>query len=119
MEQARAHHLVPAKVYAAVLAALLLFTATTVAAAGMNFGSPAVNVVVALGIATLKASLVVLYFMHLRYDKPLNGVIFVAGLLCLAIFIGACFGDTDSRDVIQPSTGRMAPVIAPAVSSGK
>jgi cytochrome c oxidase subunit 4 len=95
--QAHAQHVVPAKVYAAILAALLVFTAITVAAARIDFGSPVVNVVVALGIATFKGSLVALYFMHLRYDKPLNAIIFVAGLAILAVFLMACFGDTAAR----------------------
>jgi cytochrome c oxidase subunit 4 len=83
--------------YAGILAALLVLTAITVAAARVNFGSPMINVVVALTIATFKGSLVALYFMHLRYDKPLNAIIFVAGLATLALFLMACFGDTAAR----------------------
>lgn len=96
-------HIVPAKTYGIILGALLVFTAITVSAAGINFGSPVVNVVVALTIATIKASLVALYFMHLRYDKPLNAVIFVAGLSCLGLFLMATFGDTSAREVVQPA----------------
>ncbi|HWR53826.1 MAG TPA: cytochrome C oxidase subunit IV family protein [Bryobacteraceae bacterium] len=98
-------HIVPAKTYGIILGALLVFTAITVGAAGINFGSPVVNVVVALTIATGKASLVALYFMHLRYDKPLNAVIFVAGLSCLGLFLMATFGDTAAREVVRPAAG--------------
>lgn len=96
-------HAVPSKTYAYILGALLALTAITVSAASIHFGSPVVNVIVALAIATVKASLVALFFMHLRYDKPLNGIIFVAGLCCLGLFLMALFGDTASRDRIQPS----------------
>ena len=44
-------------------------------------------VVAALGIATFKGSLVVLYFMHLKYDSPFNGLIFVAALAFLTLFL--------------------------------
>lgn len=104
-------HVVPAKIYGIILGALLVLTAITVGVAGIHFGSPVVNVIVALTIATVKASLVALYFMHLRYDKPLNAVIFVAGLSCLGLFLMATFGDTSARDVVQP-TARPAAAVA-------
>ena len=49
---------------------------------------------IALGIATLKASLVALYFMHLRYDNPFYAVVFLAALLFLAIFLSLTLLDT-------------------------
>ena len=45
-------------------------------------------------IATVKASLVALYFMHLRYDHPFNGLVLVAGLGFLALFIGIVLLDS-------------------------
>ncbi len=102
--QAHADHIIPAKIYGIILTVLLVLTAVTVGVTSLQFGSPAVSVVVALGIATVKASLVALYFMHLRYDKPMSAIILVAGLGCLAIFLMACFGDTGAREVIQPAT---------------
>jgi cytochrome c oxidase subunit 4 len=84
--------------YAAVLAALLVLTGITVSVSYIDFGAPVVNVVAALGIASLKASLVALYFMHLRYDKPLNSVIFVAGLFFLGLLLMLTFIDMDTRD---------------------
>ena len=85
------------RTYALVLAVLLALTATTVAAAGIHFGNPAVNVVVALGIASVKASLVALFFMHLRHDKPMNAVIFTAGLAILATFLTFAYLDEGAR----------------------
>lgn len=85
------------RTYIIVLAALLVLTAVTVAASGIHFGSPAINVIVALGIASLKASLVALFFMHLLHDKPLNALIFVSGLVFLAIFLILTLIDVDFR----------------------
>lgn len=88
------------KTYAAVLAALLTLTAITVTVAGVNFGSHSVNVIVALGIASVKASLVALFFMHLAYDRPLNALIFVGTLAFLAIFLIFILLDVNYRTAI-------------------
>ncbi len=94
-------------VYAKTLVALLILTAITVAAAGINFGSG--NVVIALTIATIKASLVVLFFMHLRWDKPVNAIIAMAGFLFLGIFLMFCLLDFDSRNNPLPRNLRAIP----------
>jgi cytochrome c oxidase subunit IV len=91
------------KTYALVLAALLVLTAITVAAAGVRFSSPAVNVMVALGIATLKATLVALFFMHLRHDRPMNALIFTTGLAVLATLLALTLIDVQTRLPVQPS----------------
>lgn len=98
-----AHYHPPAKLYAAVLAALLALTIITVTAAGINFGSPSVNVVIAMVIATIKASLVVLFFMHLKYDRPINGLIFLSGVFFLGLFLTFCILDTGARPNIVPA----------------
>ncbi len=90
-----------------VLGALLVLTVITVAAAGVNFGSPSTNTVVALLIASVKASLVVLFFMHLMYEKPINGIIFVIGLLTLALFLIFILLDVDTR--LQTRPANLAP----------
>jgi cytochrome c oxidase subunit 4 len=91
------------KTYSVVLGALLVLTAITVLAAGVNFGSPSVNIVVALGIASVKGSLVALYFMHLKYESPVNAIIFVTGLAMLALFLVLCLVDVDTRTPIRPA----------------
>ena len=65
------------------------------AAASFNFGSA--NVVIALAIASVKATLVALFFMHLIWDKPVNAIIVIAGFLFLGIFLMFDFLDVDSR----------------------
>jgi len=91
------------KVYTAVLFALLILTFITVSASKIQFGSGAINVVVALTIATIKASLVALFFMHLLHDKPVNAIILVASFMFLGIFLGTCYTDVTSRDNEQPA----------------
>ena len=81
-------HVVPPAVLLAVFAVLVLLTVVTVAAATPRFDFGSWNVWIALAIATIKASLVALYFMHLRYDNPFYGLIFVTALLFLAVFLG-------------------------------
>ena len=85
------------RLYAGVLAALLVLTGITVTASYVDFGSPAVNVVIALAIASIKASLVALYFMHLRYDKPFLSVIFVGGLFFLGLLLMLTMIDAGTR----------------------
>jgi cytochrome c oxidase subunit 4 len=97
--------------YAVTLALLLILTFITVGASYLDFGAG--NVVIALVIATTKASLVGLIFMHLLHDKPIDGLILVAGFLLLSLFLGFCFIDFDSRGDLQPANVRM-PVVVPA-----
>jgi cytochrome c oxidase subunit 4 len=87
-------------VFLRTLIALLILTAITVAASYVDFGSG--NVVIALFIASIKATLVALFFMHLRYDKPVDAVIAAAGFLFLGIFLMFCLLDVDSRVNLQP-----------------
>lgn len=85
-------HVVPMGVLAAVFAALLALTALTVAAAKVDLGN--LNLYVALGIAGIKATLVVLYFMHLRYDRPFYLVVFLGCLGFVVLFISLALTDT-------------------------
>jgi cytochrome c oxidase subunit 4 len=98
-------------VYVKTLIALLFLTVVTVAASYVDFGAG--NVVIALFIATIKATLVALFFMHLRYEKPVNAVVATAGFLFLGIFLMFCFIDFDSRQNLQP-VNLKPPVLTPA-----
>src|SRR3954453_15355969 len=90
-----------AKIYMAVLLALLFLTVVTVGASYVDLG-PA-NIVVALLIATVKASLVGLFFMHLLHDKPVNGMVLVAGFMFLGLLLSFCMLDIDNRYHIAPT----------------
>jgi cytochrome c oxidase subunit 4 len=97
-----------AALYVRTLLALLILTAITVGASYIDFGSG--NVVIALFIATIKAIIVALFFMHLRWDKPVNAVIACAAFLFLGIFLMFDFLDFGTRDGLQPVN--LAPVVA-------
>ena len=101
------------KIYSAVLLGLMALTVITVFAAGFNFGS--MNVVIALVIASMKASLVALFFMHLRWDKPVNAVIFVSSLFFLGLLLMMTLIDRGSRDTVIPENLKV-PVAAPKVA---
>ena len=88
-------HVVPAGVYLAVFAALMTLTAVTTVAAFHDLGP--LNNIVALGIATLKAALVVLFFMHVRYGTRLTPLVITAGLFWLAILIALSLTDYLTR----------------------
>lgn len=90
------HHVVSPKVYFAVFVALLFGTLVTVAAAYQDFGS--LNFPIALAIAVAKATLVVLYFMHVRYSDRVTWVVVASGFAWLALLIGGLFQDYVTRD---------------------
>lgn len=87
-------HVVPGRVLLAVWGGLLVLTALTYAATWVDLGGG--NLWLALGIATVKASLVALWFMHLRYDRPFLGVVFLAALLFVLLFAGIALIDTQA-----------------------
>lgn len=86
-------HVASIKVLASIFATLLFLTVITVAAAQVDFGSRTANLAIAMLIAVIKASLVILYFMHLRYDRLFHTVIIVAGLLAATLFVGFALVD--------------------------
>ncbi|RME00858.1 MAG: hypothetical protein D6814_02730 [Calditrichaeota bacterium] len=92
------HGVIPTPVYLAVGAALLLLTGLTVAVSFVHLGP--FNLVVAMLIATLKASLVALFFMHLFYDNKLYMTVFLTAITFLGVFIILTMFDTMRRDDI-------------------
>ncbi|MHC4992231.1 MAG: cytochrome C oxidase subunit IV family protein, partial [Planctomycetota bacterium] len=97
-------HIVPIRILAATGIALLFLTVVTVWIAKFDFG--AANVFVALMIAAIKASLVVLFFMHLRWDRPFNSFIFVASIAFVALFISFALTDTiEYEEDVIPGNG--------------
>lgn len=77
------NHIIPLKVYFGILATLLFLTIITVVASRIDFGH--MNTVIAFAIATVKASLVLGYFMHLKYDDKMYLVIFLTGVFFLVV----------------------------------
>ena len=93
--QASSVHIVPVRVYLAVFVSLIVLTALTTGAAFVNLGP--FNNVVALTIAAGKATLVVLFFMHVRYGSRLVALAVTAGLLWLGILFALSLSDYWTR----------------------
>ncbi len=97
-EHSTEHHILPLRIYLSVAAALLVFTAITVIVSQYQFGE--YNLLIAMIIAAIKATLVALFFMHLKYDNKIYATVFVGSLLFLAVFIIFTMFDTLRRDDI-------------------
>jgi cytochrome c oxidase subunit IV len=97
--KSHAPHIVPLTTYLAIGSALFVLTAITVWVAHIPLGGW--NVVVALFIAGIKATLVALVFMHLLYDKKMYLVIFVSAIVILSIFIMLTMFDVNERGTIN------------------
>ena len=91
------------KGYAIVFLALLALTLLTAAAAFVDMGGR-LNSVVALTIAVIKALLVILYFMHVRYSDRLTWVFVAAGFVWLLILIGGTLDDLLTRRLLSPQS---------------
>ncbi len=89
-------HIVPPKVYVGIFLSLMVLTAATVAAAYVNLGP--FNIVIALAIASLKGTLVVLFFMHARYSPGRTHMVIIAALFWLAIMLALTLSDYVTRD---------------------
>ena len=87
---------VPSKgIYYGIFAALMLLTTLTVWVAFQDLG--ALNVPVAFGIAVIKATLVILFFMHVIHSSKLTAVIIVGSLVCLALLFVLTLSDYLTR----------------------
>jgi cytochrome c oxidase subunit IV len=89
------HHVVPVKVYLGIFLALCVLTVITVVVTGFDFGP--FNLIVALGVAVTKATLVVLYFMHARYSPKLTGVVIASSIAFFTILVFLLLTDYVSR----------------------
>jgi cytochrome c oxidase subunit 4 len=107
-------HISPVGLYITIFLALMVGTALTVGAAYVNLGM--LNFPVAMLIAVVKASLVVWYFMHVKYQSHLTKLTVATGLFFLAILLGMMLIDYTSKDFtpmprpIDPTGEMGAPV---------
>jgi cytochrome c oxidase subunit 4 len=97
-------HIIPLRVYLGIGATLLMLTAVTVWVSTIHLGPW--NIVVALAIAAVKATLVAFFFMHLFYDNKLYFLVFTVGILFLALFIGLTMIDTMRRGDLYEELGK-------------
>jgi len=105
-------HVVPVRVYLTVFALLLTLTAVTTAVAFVDLGR--LNVIIMLTIAVTKATLVVLYFMHVRYGERLTQIAIGAAVAFLLVLIGLTLSDTLVRRPDRVASGGMSPPRAAA-----
>ena len=104
-------HVASIKVLVGTGGTLLLLTLVTVAATKIDLGAN-LNLALAMVIAVIKASLVVLFFMHLKYDKLFHTVIFGSALLAATLFVGFTLMDTNQyqqTNIWDPSNPPPAP----------
>ena len=95
-------HIVPVRIYVTIFLVLVVGTALTVMAAFYDFPWK-FNTIIALTIATTKATFVVLYFMHVRYSTRLIWVIMASALFWMAILFALTFSDYQTRGWIPSS----------------
>src|SRR5215470_9116258 len=88
-------HVVAKRVYILVFAVLIAFTVLTTAVAYIDLGP--FNTVVALAIAVCKASLVVLFFMHMKYSPGMTRIVLAAAVGWLTILLALTLGDVHTR----------------------
>lgn len=112
-------HTASVKVLTATGGALLLLTIVTVLATKVDLGAN-LNLALAMVIAVVKATLVVLFFMHLKYDRLFHSVIFVGAVLAAALFVGFTLMDSNQyqqTNIWNPDAPPLAP-IGPRPTSG-
>ncbi|HEY2510865.1 MAG TPA: cytochrome C oxidase subunit IV family protein [Polyangiaceae bacterium] len=108
-------HIASVQFYVGILGALMFLTLLTVGVASIHLGP--LNLAVAIIIASLKATLVILFFMHLKYDNKFNATIVVCSLMFIGVFFAYTINDTDRRaelddaqgSQVLPASGEQAP----------
>lgn len=103
-------HPMPLPVLFTVFGILVLLTIVTVMQANFDLGR--FDLLLVMGIATVKATLVALFFMHLAFDKPLNLVIFLSSFVFVGLFVIFTLGDS------QMTSGAFIPKVDEPVPIG-
>ena len=112
-------HVLPVKALVATGGSLLMLTLVTVGATRIDFGAN-INLAVAMAIAVLKATLVILFFMHLRWDRLFHTVIFLSAICAASLFVGFTLMDVGQylqTNIWKPDAPPAAPW-GPRATSG-
>src|SRR5690349_9199452 len=88
-------HIASFPFYVGIFVGLVALTILTVGVSYFDFGSA--NIFIAILIATIKASLVASFFMHLAHDKVFNTLSFIGAFIFLAVFILFSYDDLGRR----------------------
>jgi len=105
-------HVASIKVLVGTGGTLLFLTVVTVLATKIDFGAGA-NLALAMFIAVIKATLVILFFMHLKYDKIFHTVVFLSAVLAASLFVGFTLMDSGQyqyTNIWNPDAPPPAPV---------
>lgn len=108
-------HISSVPFYVGIFIGLLTLTALTVGQSYVDLGK--LNLLAVILIATMKASLVVTFFMHLKWDNRFHALIFIGCVFFIGVFFAYTLNDTDRRGELDPdqnvkvlpATGEMAP----------
>lgn len=97
-------HVLPLRLLVIVLVLLLILTYVTTEVSDLNLGS--ISIYAALLIAVIKSALVVLFFMHLKYDRPFYAIVLILSILFVAIFISTTIldGEAYHHNLTPPTT---------------
>jgi cytochrome c oxidase subunit 4 len=87
-------HVAAVRVLLTTWIVLMILTVATVGVTSVDLG-PSMNLGIALAIAVVKATLVILFFMHLRYDRVFHSVLVIGGLLAASLFVGFTLFDSN------------------------
>ncbi|MBK9031129.1 MAG: cytochrome C oxidase subunit IV family protein [Myxococcales bacterium] len=110
-------HVAPVRVLLGTWGILMVLTVITVGATKIDLGA-SYNLALAMAIAAVKATLVLLFFMHLRYDKLFHSVMVAGGILAAALFVGFALMDSNqyqSAIIWNPAQPPAAPIGPPLV----
>src|SRR5262249_49570605 len=102
------HHVTPASTFLHVLLALLVLTAITVGPSWTAFGSA--NLLIAMLIACIKASLVIAIFMHVKWDTAINKIVFLSSFMFLSLLFLFTLADQSTRALDGVNERTKAPV---------
>jgi cytochrome c oxidase subunit 4 len=103
-------HPMPISMLLAVFFALTILTVITVAQSNFDLGS--YDVAIVMVIATIKASLVMAFFMHLAFDKPFNMIVFLSSFVFFALFVIFTLSDSQmTSDSFEPVIEDFPPAI--------
>jgi caa(3)-type oxidase subunit IV len=91
------HHVSSTAMFTKVLVALLILTALTVSSSRVDFGGA--NMLIAMAIASIKASLVIAFFMHMKWDTAINKIVFLSSFLFLSLLFVFTLADLATRRV--------------------
>ncbi len=89
------HHISSSAMFLNVLLTLLVLTGITVGASRIDFG--AANMLIAMAIASVKASLVIAFFMHVKWDTAINKIVFLSSFLFLSLLFIFTLADHATR----------------------